>query len=77
MPIVHIDWAEGRTDEQKRILIEFISDKIHEVCGVDKSRIVILINDYPLPNVGMNGYQRSSAPPAAPEPATPPPPGKG
>jgi 4-oxalocrotonate tautomerase family enzyme len=63
MPVVRIDWAEGRTDEQKRILIEHISDKIHEVCGVDKSRIIVLITDYPLANVGMNGRQRSSAPP--------------
>ncbi|MDR1922461.1 MAG: 4-oxalocrotonate tautomerase family protein [Candidatus Adiutrix sp.] len=61
MPVVHIDWAEGRTAEQKKVLIEYISDKIHEVCGVDKSRIIILINDYPLTNVGMNGEQRSSA----------------
>ncbi|MDR1044674.1 MAG: 4-oxalocrotonate tautomerase family protein [Candidatus Adiutrix sp.] len=64
MPVVHIDWAEGRTVEQKRVLIEYISDKIHEVCGVDKSRIIILINDYPLPNVGMNGRQRSGPAPA-------------
>ncbi len=63
MPVVNINWAEGRTDEQKKVLIEYISDKIHEVCGVDKSRIIILINDFPLPNVGMNGQQRSSTPP--------------
>lgn len=70
MPVVHIDWAEGRTEEQKKVLIEYISDKIHEVCGVDKSRIIILINDYPLANVGMNGQQRSSC-------LTPPPNNKG
>jgi 4-oxalocrotonate tautomerase family enzyme len=58
MPVVRIDWAEGRTKEQKRILIESISEKIHEVTGVDKSRIIILINDFPLSDVGMNGEQR-------------------
>lgn len=58
MPVVRIDWAEGRTAEQKRILIEAITEKIHEVVGVDKSRIIILINDYPLTNVGMDGKQR-------------------
>ncbi|PKM88394.1 MAG: 4-oxalocrotonate tautomerase [Firmicutes bacterium HGW-Firmicutes-12] len=58
MPVVRIDWAEGRTKEQKKILIESISEKIHEVTGVDKSRIIILINDFPLSNVGMNGEQR-------------------
>jgi len=58
MPVVRIDWAEGRTVEQKRLLIEAITEKIHEIVGVDKSRIIILINDYPLTNVGMDGKAR-------------------
>lgn len=58
MPVVRIDWAEGRTVEQKKALIEKITDDIHEVVGVDKSRIIILINDFPLTNVGMDGKQR-------------------
>lgn len=59
MPVVRIDWAEGRTVEQKKELIERISNDIHEVVGIDKSRIIILMNDFPLTNVGMNGKQRS------------------
>lgn len=58
MPVVRIDWAEGKTNEQKSILIEAITEKIHEVTGIDKSRIIILITDYPLPNVGTNGKPR-------------------
>jgi 4-oxalocrotonate tautomerase len=58
MPVVRIDWAEGRTVEQKKILIKAITDKIHEVTGVDKQRVIILINDFPLPNVGIGGEPR-------------------
>lgn len=58
MPVVRIDWTEGRTIEQKKILIEEITNKINEVTGVDKQRIIILINDLPLPNVGIGGVPR-------------------
>jgi 4-oxalocrotonate tautomerase len=58
MPVVRIDWAEGRTVEQKKILIKAITEKIHEVTGVDKQRVIILINDFPLPNVGIGGEPR-------------------
>ena len=61
MPVVRIDWAEGRTDEQQKELIERISNNIHDVIGIDKSRIIILMNDFPLTNVGMNGKQRSDS----------------
>ncbi len=58
MPVVRIDWTEGRTAEQKKILIESITKKINEVTGVDKSRIIILINDFPVTNVGVDGKPR-------------------
>jgi 4-oxalocrotonate tautomerase family enzyme len=58
MPVVRIDWTEGRTNEQKKILIESITQKISEVTGVDKSRIIILINDFPKTNVGIDGKPR-------------------
>lgn len=55
MPVVRIDWTEGRTDKQKKELIEYFTEKIHEVTGVDKTRIIILINDFPKASVGLNG----------------------
>ena len=58
MPVVRIDWTEGRTDEQKARLIRNITQEIHETTGVPKSRIIILINDLPLPNVGLDGEPR-------------------
>ncbi|MBK5252775.1 MAG: tautomerase family protein [Peptostreptococcaceae bacterium] len=58
MPVVRIDWREdpiNRGAEQKKILIEKITNAIHDTVGVDKSRVIILINDFPGTCVGMNG----------------------
>lgn len=60
MPVVRIDWREDpekRGDEQKKILIDKITTAIHETVGVDRSRIIILINDFPGAGVGLGGKQ--------------------
>ncbi len=58
MPVVNITWTEGRTVPQKKRLIENITQEIHETTGVDKERIIILINDLPGTNVGVGGVPR-------------------
>lgn len=55
MPIVTIQWAEGRTVEQKREVTKRITDAISEVVGVDRSRVFVLIHDLPNTNVGNKG----------------------
>lgn len=60
MPVVRIDWREdpvNRGAQQKKILIEKITNAIHETVGVDKSRVIILINDFPGTGVGLGGKQ--------------------
>ncbi len=60
MPVVRIDWREdpvNRGAEQKKILIEKITNAIHDTVGVDKSRVIILINDFPGAGVGVGGKQ--------------------
>lgn len=59
MPIINIQWAEGRTTEQKREVAKRITDVISEVCHVDKSNIYILINDLPHTNVVNKGKLKS------------------
>ena len=54
MPIVQIDWLEGRDDEKKRILIEEIS-KSFEKIGVSKDNIHIIIRDTPSTSWGHKG----------------------
>jgi len=58
MLCVRFDWAVGKTDEQKKKLIEYITQELNEICGIDKSNVIILFNDIPLPSVGMNGEPR-------------------
>jgi 4-oxalocrotonate tautomerase len=59
MPVVKIDWAEGRTDIQKEEIITRITDAIAEVCQIEKNRVTVLINDLPKTNVGVGGLVRS------------------
>lgn len=58
MPVVTITLTEGRTVEQKRRLIESITNDIHEIVGVDKERVTILIHDLPGTDVGVGGVPR-------------------
>lgn len=58
MMCVRFDWAVGKTDEQKKRLIQYITQQLNEICGIDKSGVIILFNDIPLPSVGMNGEPR-------------------
>lgn len=59
MMCVRFDWAVGKTDEQKKNLIQYITQQLYEICGIDKSEVIILFNDIPLPSVGMNGEPRA------------------
>ena len=56
---VRFDWAVGKTDEQKKELIKYITNLMNEICEIDKSRVIVLFNDIPLPSVGMNGEPRA------------------
>lgn len=55
MPIINIQWTDGKTSEQKREVSKRITDAISEVCNIDKSKIYILIIDIPHTNLANNG----------------------
>jgi 4-oxalocrotonate tautomerase len=61
MPIVRVDWYEGRTDQQKKELVESITNIVSEIGKVDKSRVIIFINDYPGNCVGIDGRLKINA----------------
>lgn len=46
MPVVQVDWLEGRTSEQKKKLASGISKAFEEV-GVKKENVHIIIRDTP------------------------------
>lgn len=55
MPIVKINWFEGRTVEQKRKIAEGITKTIVEVAGVKPEAVTILFIDMPRTNIAKSG----------------------
>ncbi|TLN02059.1 4-oxalocrotonate tautomerase [bacterium] len=47
MPIVNIDWLEGRTVEQKRKLAEEITDSFVKNTGCPPEAVTIIFTDHP------------------------------
>ena len=47
MPEVIVELAEGRSIEQKRIIVREITDTIVRVCEVDPEAVVVIIHENP------------------------------
>jgi 4-oxalocrotonate tautomerase len=58
MPVVVVEMWEGRTVEQKEILIKGIA-KAFEAIGTKPESVNIVIHDVPKTNWGTNGQQAS------------------
>ncbi|SFK50231.1 4-oxalocrotonate tautomerase [Marinilactibacillus piezotolerans] len=58
MPIVHVDMIKGRTDEQKKGLVEDIVKAVETHTGASKDAITVIINDIEKNNIATKGqYQ--------------------
>jgi 4-oxalocrotonate tautomerase len=56
MPIVRVSWAAGRTIEQKRELVERITEAVRDVCGFPTvDGIHVLLEEYELDNWARGG----------------------
>lgn len=55
MPIVQIDFAEGRSVEQKRELAQKVTEAICETAKCPAESVVILIRDLPKTNIAKAG----------------------
>lgn len=55
MPIAQIYLLEGRTDDQKRAVIEKVTAALQEAVGAPKDAIRVLIQDVPRQNWGIAG----------------------
>jgi 4-oxalocrotonate tautomerase family enzyme len=79
MPVVTVNWLEGRTVAQKQELVSEITQVVHRVGGSPIERITVVLNDVPTENWGRGGTLVSalqSSPPSPParvmsEPARP------
>lgn len=80
MPVITVNWLEGRSLEQKKELVSEITRVVHQVGGSPIERINVVVQDIPADNWGRGGELIStlqSAPPtpparAASDPARPP-----
>ncbi len=55
MPFAQIHMLEGRTEDQKRAVIEKVTQALHEAVGAPKETIRILISEVPNTNWGIGG----------------------
>lgn len=59
MPIVTIKMLEGRTDEQKRNLVEQVTQAVSETVSAPKENITIIIEDMKKENYASAGVRAS------------------
>lgn len=59
MPIVTIQMLEGRTDEQKRALVEKMTAAVSETIDSPPERISIVINEMKPTNFSLGGVRPS------------------
>ena len=55
MPIVQVELLEGRTIEQKRALVEKVTQAIVESVGAPAENVTVIIRDMPKENLGKAG----------------------
>lgn len=55
MPIVQVELLEGRTVEQKRTLVEKVTQAVVESVGSPAENVTVIIRDMPKENLGRAG----------------------
>jgi 4-oxalocrotonate tautomerase len=59
MPIVTVQMLEGRTDEQKRALVEEVTTAVSGTIEAPKERISVVIEEMKPENFGQSGVRAS------------------
>lgn len=59
MPIVTVKMLEGRTDEQKRTLVEKVTEAVAETTNVSKDRVSVIIEEMSPNHFGTGGVRAS------------------
>ena len=55
MPFVNVKMLKGRTEEQKRKLVEAITDAMVAICGAKAEGTMVVIEDIARDHWGRNG----------------------
>ena len=59
MPMIHVYMLEGRTGDQKRRIIEGMTNAMVDVCGSKVERVGVIIHELPADNWGRGGAPMS------------------
>lgn len=55
MPYVTVKMLEGRTEDQKRALVEKVTEAVSETTGAPAENVVVFIEDMKKSDYGVNG----------------------
>ena len=55
MPMITVDWLEGRTADQRRELTKVMTDAFVKIAGVPKEQVWVVFRDTPRSHWGMSG----------------------
>lgn len=59
MPYVTVKMLSGRTDEQKKALVEKVTDAVSETTGAPKENVVVFIEEMPKNHYAVGGVRLS------------------
>ncbi|GKU83708.1 MULTISPECIES: 2-hydroxymuconate tautomerase [Niallia] len=59
MPYITVKMLEGRTEEQKRNLVEKVTDAVSETTGAPKEKVVVFIEEMSKNHYGIAGKRVS------------------
>lgn len=59
MPYITVKMLEGRTEEQKKNLVEKVTEAVVETTGASKEKVVIFIDEMSPNNYGIAGVRKS------------------
>lgn len=55
MPILSVEWLEGRTVEQKRELAKRFTDALTQVTGCSADAVTVIFTDHPRTDIAKAG----------------------
>ncbi|MBM7540848.1 2-hydroxymuconate tautomerase [Amphibacillus cookii] len=59
MPYVTVKMLEGRTDQQKKDLVEKVTDAVVETTGANREKVVVFIEDMKREHYAVGGKRLS------------------
>ncbi|WP_042463683.1 2-hydroxymuconate tautomerase [Neobacillus dielmonensis] len=59
MPYVTVKMLEGRTDDQKRALVEKVTEAVSETTGAPKEKVTVFIEEMSKNHYGVAGVRAS------------------